>query len=82
MNMRQGGREERHLTVNQAGSAHAGSNPALGTNLPERRTICTLCGGRCDRGCYTCSHCKRLLWQEIADAQAVDVWRAAYGEAP
>ena len=48
---------------------------------PERRTLCTLCSGRADAGCYTCRPCKRLLWQEIADAQAVDEWRAAYGEA-
>ena len=49
--------------------------------MNERRTACTLCLGRCDPGHYTCKRCNSSLWQQIADAQAVDEWRAAYREA-
>jgi hypothetical protein len=34
---------------------------------PERRTACMLCLGRCDPSHYTCRHCARQMWQEVAD---------------
>ena len=48
--------------------------------MTERRTLCLMCAGRCDADKYTCRRCNCKLWQQIADAQAVDVWRAAYRE--
>lgn len=42
--------------------------------VTDRRTSCTLCGGRCDPGRYTCRRCCDRLWSGIAADLVDSLW--------